>query len=145
MVLKKKQDKNEKVTLPRSARKKVIVYAAACCILLFVAVCLFICRQNLQAKVNARVDINEEYQMALGNVETLQQTLEDKKALVQKNCNSIASPILDEQTLYSYITNASDKFDLTIGFVRAGDFANENGVATQHYQMMFTGSDANLG
>lgn len=142
---KNKETKNERAALPRTVRKKVSLYGCACICFLIVAVIVATIASNLNSEIKARESENEEYRIALADVESLQNTLSEKKALVKKNGNTISSPILDEQTLYSYIANAAAKFNLTIGFVRQnGKMDVSNGVATQHYELLLTGSDSNL-
>ena len=144
-MFKKKEKSNEKSALPRAVRKKVMISGSAClCVLLLAAIILSVA-MKLNGDVKVREDENAAYQAALADVENLQNTIDSKMELVKKNGSTIASPILEEQTLYSYIASAAQKFDLTIGFVRQnGPQTTSNGVATQHYEMMFTGADTNL-
>ena len=145
MFKNKKEKGNEKSALPRAVRKKVVVSGSASICVLLAALIVFGVAMSLKNEIKVRQEENAAYQQALSDVKHLQSAVENKKTLVKKNGSTIASPILEEQTLYSYITNAAQKFDLTITFVRqAGDTVTENGVATQHYEMMFTGSDTNL-
>lgn len=147
----KKQAKNEKTALPRATRKQVYIHTVAIIAMILLSLAMLALRGTVTEIVTEREQDNERYTTAAQNLQRIQTKVDEQQASILGNSNNLQTPIMEFSDLYNYASNASEKFNLELLSVRAGENqpvltgdGHGHDVRKQHYLLHVRGHRSNL-